>query len=85
MVGFQITRYCEYHREMPCIAHEKLIKEWLQTVQRPPNVESAISAYLRVEEHRSSCELCRNERLKDQVSCDQSVKVTFVLRFPVAR
>jgi len=67
---------------MSCIVHETLIKRWFQLSQRPPDAESA---YLQVEEHRDACEMCRNERAVDQLVCEQSVKVTFVMRFPVSK
>jgi hypothetical protein len=70
---------------MSCIAHKTLVKRWLQLVEWKPNSESAISAYLLIEKHRDSCEVCRSERLPEQLTCEQSVKVTLVIRFPVSK
>jgi len=70
---------------MSCNIHERLIKKWLQLIQQPPNVESAVSAYLLVEEHRDSCELCKIERSADRPKFEQSVKITFVIKLSVSR
>ena len=73
---------------MSCTAHEELVKKWLELVEWTPNRESAVSAYLQVEEHRNTCKVCRDERfeqLADQESFEHRVKITLVIKLPIAK
>jgi hypothetical protein len=67
---------------MACIVYEGLMKKWRVMVQSTQGDASTVSAYWEAENHRASCEVCKDEGLAQVLTFERGRKFNFILNFP---
>jgi hypothetical protein len=67
---------------MACIVYEGLVKKWRVMVQSTQDDASTVSAYWEAENHRATCEVCKDEGLAQVLAFERGRKFNFILSFP---
>jgi hypothetical protein len=60
---------------MACSLYEELVTKWKQFVFQPHEDDDAVLAYWAAVDHRTSCEVCKDENLSDVLERISRIKL----------
>ena len=66
---------------MACMVHKKLLERWTQIIQSDGEGSSALDAFWEIEDHRSACEVCKDEQLANILNLEPVRNVKFVFTY----